>query len=142
VTLHGRGRDPGEHRGLLAPPIRTPVVADRVHHATAGQAPMDAPLDGAQQTVHLVVGGWRLRFELNVLNVSNRKTARHRLNYLNRARPASDIDLSRTNLADGYDFNAMIDARPDPAGARDPRYGMDDLFGEGTSGHALVRWLF
>jgi len=84
----------------------------------------------------------RLRFELNVLNLFNQKTARHRFNYVNRARGASEIDLSQTNLAEGYDYNAMIDARTDPAGARDPRYGMDDLFGEGTSAHLLVRWLF
>jgi hypothetical protein len=87
-------------------------------------------------------GRRRLRFELNVLNLFNQKTVRHRFNYLNRPRPASEIDLSRTNLADGYDYNAMIDARTDPAGPRDPRYGLDDLFSEGTNGHLLVRWLF
>jgi hypothetical protein len=87
-------------------------------------------------------GRKRLRLELNVLNLFNQKTVRHRFNYLNRARVASEIDLSRTNLSQGYDYNTMIDARTDPAGPRDPRYGMDDLFSEGTSGHLLVRWLF
>jgi hypothetical protein len=80
--------------------------------------------------------------ELNVLNLFNQKTVRHRFNYVNRARASSEIDLSRTDLAQGYDYNAMIDARTDPAGPRDPRYGLDDLFSEGTSGHLLVRWLF
>src|SRR4030095_4507860 len=84
----------------------------------------------------------RLRLELNVLNLFNQKTVRHRFNYVNRPRASSEIDLSRTDLAQGYDYNAMIDARTDPAGPRDPRYGMDDLFSEGTSGHLLVRWLF
>jgi hypothetical protein len=90
----------------------------------------------------LRLGGNRFRVELNVLNLFNQKTARHRFNYLNRARVSSAIDLARANLAQGYDYNAMVDARPDPAGARDPRYGMDDLFSEGRSGHALVRWSF
>jgi hypothetical protein len=84
----------------------------------------------------------RLRVELNVLNLFDQKTARHRFNYVNRPRPASAIDLSRTNLAEGYDYDALINAKTDPAGPRDPRYGMDDLFSEGTSGHLLVRWLF
>jgi hypothetical protein len=84
----------------------------------------------------------RFRLELNVLNLFNQKTTRHRFNYLNRVRASSEIDLSHTNLLEGYDYNAMIDARPDPAGSRDPRYRMDDLFNEGTSGHLLVRWLF
>jgi hypothetical protein len=87
-------------------------------------------------------GRKRLRFELNVLNLFNQKISRHRFNYLNRARASSEIDLSRTNLSQGYDYNAMIDAKTDPAGPRDPRYGMDDLFSEGTSGHFLMRWLF
>ena len=87
-------------------------------------------------------GRKRLRLELNVLNLFNQKTVRHRFNYVNRARASSEIDLSRTDLAQGYDYNAMIDARTDPAGPRDPRYGTDDLFSEGTSGHLLVRWLF
>jgi hypothetical protein len=87
-------------------------------------------------------GRKRLRFELNVLNLFNQKTVRHRFNYLNRARASSEIDLSRTDLAQGYDYNAMIDAKTDPAGPRDSRYGMDDLFSEGTSGHLLMRWVF
>jgi hypothetical protein len=87
-------------------------------------------------------GRRRLRLELNVLNLFNQKTARHRFNYLNRSRSSAAIDLSGVNLADGYDFNALIDARTDPAGARDPRYGMDDLFNEGMSGHISLRWLF
>jgi hypothetical protein len=84
----------------------------------------------------------RLRFELNVLNVFNQKMARHRYNYLNRQRPASEIDLHTTNLAAGYDYNAMIRQTPDGANALDPRYNLDDLFNEGTSGHFLIRYSF
>ena len=87
-------------------------------------------------------GTQRLRFELNVLNLFNQQTSRHRFNYLNRTRAAAEIDLHNTNLAQGYDYNAMLRATPDGANAFDPRYNMDDLFSPGTSGHFLVKWLF
>jgi hypothetical protein len=84
----------------------------------------------------------RLRFELNLLNVFNQKTSRHRFNYLNRDRDSSSIDLHTTNLAQGYDYEAMLRATPDGADAFEPRYGMDDLFSDGTSGHFLIKWQF
>jgi hypothetical protein len=84
----------------------------------------------------------RLRLELNILNVFNQKTSRHRFNYLNRARASSEIDLHTTDLSRGYDHNAMIRATPDGEAAFDPRYGMDDLFNQGRTGHFLVKWLF
>ncbi len=85
----------------------------------------------------------RLRFELNVLNLFNQQTARHLFNYLNRDRDSAGIDLHSIDLAEGYDYEAMIDALPDPAGSpRDPRYGQADLFNEGTTGHFMVKWLF
>jgi hypothetical protein len=84
----------------------------------------------------------RLRFELNLLNVFNQKTSRHRFNYLNRDRDSSSIDLHSTNLAQGYDYEAMLRATPDGADAFEPRYGMDDLFSDGTSGHFLIKWQF
>jgi hypothetical protein len=93
----------------------------------------ELPLGGARN---------RLRLELNVLNVFNQKTARHRYNYLNRARASSEIDLHTTNLAAGYDYEAMIRATPDGGEALDPRYGMEDLFNDGTSGHFLIKWSF
>jgi hypothetical protein len=84
----------------------------------------------------------RLRFELNVLNVFNQKTSRHRYNYLNRARASAEIDLHSVDLSKGYDYAAMIDALTDPAGPRDPRYGMDDLFNDGATGHFLIKYSF
>jgi hypothetical protein len=94
----------------------------------------------------------RLRFELNVLNVFNQKTATHRFNYLNRgagvARASSAINLATTDLTRGYDYRALIaasadGARPAPAfSAYDPRYGQDDLFATGTQGQFSVKFLF
>jgi hypothetical protein len=91
-------------------------------------------------------GTRRLRFELNVQNLFNQKTTRHRFNYLNRgggvARPSSAIDLGNVDLKAGYDYNALIRASTDGANAYDPRYGMDDLFNTGTQGYFAVKFLF
>ncbi len=85
----------------------------------------------------------RLRFELNVLNVFNQKTSRHTYNYLQPcSRRASEIDLANTDLRQGYDYERDDSGDTDGANAIDPRYGQDDLFNEGTSGHFLVRYSF
>ena len=89
-------------------------------------------------------GHRRMRFELNVLNVFNQKTVRHRFNGLNRNRSAAAINLANVNLANGYDYRAMIAASPDGRNnnAIEPRNGMDDLWSEGTTGYAMVKFLF
>jgi hypothetical protein len=87
-------------------------------------------------------GNNRVRFELNVLNVFNQKTVRHRFNYINRNRNAGRILLDDNDLSKGYDYVAEMLARPDGANARDPRYNMDDLWSDGTTGHVMVKWIF
>ena len=77
-----------------------------------------------------------------MLNVFNQKTATHVYSELNRNRSAARINLASTNLANGYDYRAMITARPDASGPFDPRYGQEDLFREGTAAHFLVKWTF
>ena len=93
-----------------------------------------------------LMGAKRLRFELNVLNVFNQKTARHIFNFVNKGaggpRQSAAIDLSGTDLTRGYDYNALILATPDRANAKDVRYGMDDLFDDGTRGQVMVKFLF
>jgi hypothetical protein len=89
----------------------------------------------------------RLRFELNVQNLFNQKTARHLFNYLNKGgvvpdRGSSYIDLSDVDLTQGYDYNALILATPDGANAYDVRYGMEDLFEPGTRGYFTMKFLF
>jgi hypothetical protein len=88
----------------------------------------------------------RLRFEFNVINLFNQKTTRHIFNSLNKgagaARGSSAIDLSGTDLAKGYDYNALIRATPDGASAYDVRYGMADLFDDCTQGRFTVKFLF
>jgi carboxypeptidase family protein len=91
----------------------------------------------------------RLRFELNILNLFNQQTAVHIFNSLNRgaggiaaARPSSAIDLSKVDLAQGYDYDALIRSSPDGANAYDPRYGKADLFQAGLQGQFSVKFLF
>ncbi len=61
-----------------------------------------------------MTGSRRLRFEVNVMNLFNQKTARHVFNYLNRGAgspsASSAIDLARRNLNSGYDYKALISA--------------------------------
>ena len=93
-------------------------------------------------------GQKRLRFELNVLNLFNQKTTRHIFNYLNKGaivpdRQSSFIDVSDTDLSQGYDYLALINATPDgAANAYDPRYGLPDLFEQGRRAYATVKFIF
>jgi hypothetical protein len=90
-----------------------------------------------------LAGSKRMRFEANVLNLFNQQTARHIFDNVNRPRrTSSSIDLHTTNLANGYDYNALLDATPDGANARDPRYLMEDLFNPGLQARFSVRFLF
>ena len=94
-----------------------------------------------------VGGRRRLRFELNVLNLFNQKTAVHLFNYLNRGggavpRASSAMNLSQIDLAGGYDYDALVRASSDKANAYDPRYGLADLFSEGRRGQIMVKLLF
>jgi hypothetical protein len=95
----------------------------------------------------LNVGGpKRVRLELNVLNLFNQKTATHIFNSLNKgaglARADSAMDLSRVDLAKGYDYNALIMASPSGANAFDPRYGRADLWQPGMQGQFSIKYLF
>jgi hypothetical protein len=84
--------------------------------------------------------------EFSVLNIFKHKTSRHRFDNLNRGAGipvgSSAIDLSKVDLRNGYDYNALISATPDGANAFDPRYGMDDLFNDGLSARLGVKWSF
>jgi hypothetical protein len=91
-------------------------------------------------------GSRKLRFELNVINLFNQKTATHIFNALNKGtglpRADSAINLGHTDLAQGYDYNALILASPSGANAFDPRYGQADLWQTGTEGQASVKFIF
>jgi outer membrane receptor for ferrienterochelin and colicin len=93
-----------------------------------------------------VGGSKKVRAELNVQNLFNQKTATHIFNFLNRgsglARASAAADLSGVNLANGYDYNALILQSAEGAGAYDPRYGKEDLFQTGLQGQFSVKFIF
>jgi hypothetical protein len=93
-----------------------------------------------------VAGARKLRLELNVTNLFNQQTARHLFNSVNKGagspRGSSAIDLSHTDLAKGYDYNALILASPDGANAKDVRYKMADLFEQGTNAYFTIKFEF
>ena len=93
-----------------------------------------------------VGGSNSIRAELNLLNVFNQKTSRHQYNFINRGgrvtRGSSAVPLANVDLADGYDYNALLLRTPDGANAYNPRYGQDDLFNTGTQGYFTVKFLF
>jgi hypothetical protein len=93
-----------------------------------------------------LTGGKRLRFELNVINLFNQKTATYIFPSINRgagvARAGSAVDMSDVNLVAGYDPNALILATPEGAHAFDPRYKMDALFQQGTNAFFDIKFLF
>ena len=103
------------------------------------------------------VGGTKkLRLEFNGLNIFNQKEARHVFDTVNRIGAngrrlvSSAIDLTKTDLQVGYDYNALLAASPDAAkpagtpgaGYKDPRYLMPDIFNPGFDGRITVRFLF
>jgi len=90
----------------------------------------------------------RLRFEFNALNVFNQKTSRHTFEQVNRGAGTASgdfafIDLSESNLFQGYDYKAMLNAiAATGQNPYDPRFGMGDLFNPGFSGRLLVKFIF
>ena len=81
-----------------------------------------------------------------MLNLFNQKTADAHLQLPEQgrgvARGDAAIDLSSTDLAKGYDYNALILASPSGANAYDPRYGQPDLWQAGTQGQFSVKFIF
>jgi hypothetical protein len=89
----------------------------------------------------------RLRFEFNMENLFNQKTAVFIADRFNREQhsESSGIDLSGTDLSQGFDYRSMLEQTPDasaPRGYRDPRYGMAALFNPGFSGRFGVKFIF
>ncbi|MBY0503888.1 MAG: carboxypeptidase regulatory-like domain-containing protein [Bryobacteraceae bacterium] len=86
----------------------------------------------------------KLRVEFNANNLFNQKTARHLWTELNRGIASAEIDLSNTDLAKGYDYNALIAKTPDNAKglALSPLFKQADLFNPGFAGRFLLKYIF
>jgi hypothetical protein len=120
---------------------RIPIFVDG--RGSLGRTPFLSQTDLLVSHELKVVSDKRLRLELNVLNVFNQKTARHVFDTVNRPRRnSSAMNLSQTDLAQGYDYNALLDASSDGANARDPRYLMEDLYNPGLQARISAKFIF
>jgi hypothetical protein len=118
-----------------------PVMVDG--RGSMGRTPVLTQTDLLVSQDVRMPGEKRLRLELNVLNVFNQKTARHIFNDLNRPRrQSSGIDLRNVDLAQGFDYDALLAATPDGARALDPRFGLEDLFNPGLSARISAKFIF
>jgi len=101
----------------------------------------------------------RLRFEFNMINLFNQKTARYSQMTLNRFREAGSLmDMSAVNLLSGFDWRNLFSGTAyanDPAlssdknsldatknFAVDPTFGMQSLFNRGFEGRFGVKFIF
>lgn len=115
-----------------------------------GRTPTLAKADLLAAHEFRIGGDARLRAELNLLNVFNRKVARFRWPWYNRtspdvrARPSSAIDLTDVDLTKGYDYKALTAATPDGrvGNAVNPLYNMEDILDAGTQGFFTIKFIF
>jgi hypothetical protein len=98
----------------------------------------------------------RVRFEFNMINLFNQKTARHIYNCLNydcvNGQVASGMNMSNVNLFEGFDYNALIKAStngqayfsgtPGALNPFDPRYGKADLWNPGFQARLGLKFVF
>ena len=87
-----------------------------------------------------------IRFEFNMINLFNQKTARHIFNCLNydcvNGQVASSMNMAGVNLFQGFDYNSLIQKSSNGAAAFDPRYKKEDLFNPGFQGRFGVKFTF
>lgn len=88
-----------------------------------------------------------LRFEFNATNLFNQKTNLFTFNQLNRGAntsnaPQADINLSTTNLFNGFNYTNMLNALGPHVNVYDPRFGMAAFFNPGFAGRFGVKFTF
>jgi hypothetical protein len=90
--------------------------------------------------------GKKVKFEFNMTNLFNQKTARHIFNCLNydciNGQVASSMNMNNVNLFSGFDYMAKIAASSNGQNAFDPRYKKEDLFNPGFGGRFGVKFTF
>ena len=118
-----------------------------------GRTPMLSQTDLQVSHTWSITESKKLRFEFNMQNLFNQKTARHSYVFYNFWRRSSaSIDLSGVDLAKGYDYKSMLATKcsvtvtsnctADGPKALDPRFGKDDLFNEGFVGRLGIKFTF
>ena len=88
-----------------------------------------------------------LRFEFNATNLFNQKTNLYTFNQINRGAntanaPQAGIDLSSTNLFNGFNYTNMLNAQGSHNSIYDPRFGMPGYFNTGFAGRFGVKFTF
>lgn len=86
--------------------------------------------------------GKKIRFEFNLQNLFNQKTARSRWTQLNRARASAEINLAPIDLSKGYDYKTMIGNTSEGQKAFSPLFGLEDWFNPGFTGRFGVKFIF
>ncbi len=88
----------------------------------------------------------KLRLEFNMMNLFNQKTAQFVWDRYNREdySDSTGINLSHTNLDNGFDWKAMVAANEaaTPGKTIDPRYGKQAMFSPGFQGRFAVKFIF
>jgi hypothetical protein len=101
----------------------------------------------------------KLRFEFNMINLFNQKTARYKQNIVTRYRDDSScMHMENVNLLEGYDWHELLaqslyaqnpELTSDPYSldptknyAVDPTYNHYDIFEEGFTGRFAVKFVF
>jgi Carboxypeptidase regulatory-like domain/TonB-dependent Receptor Plug Domain len=93
-----------------------------------------------------VAEGKKLRFEANMYNLFNQKTARHIFNCVNydciNGQVASGMNVAGVNLFQGFNYNALIANSSNGQAAFDPRYKKEDLFNPGFAARFGAKFSF
>jgi hypothetical protein len=101
----------------------------------------------------------KLRFEMNISNLFNQKTALYKQNIVTRYRDSSSaMDMSAVNLLNGYDWHQLLaqstyaqdktrssnpfSLDPTKNWSVDPTYNHFDFFNEGFSGRFAIKFIF
>lgn len=88
----------------------------------------------------------KLRFEFNMINLFNQKTAQYIWDRYNREdfSGSTGPNLAGTDLDKGFDWKAMVAAEEaaTPGKALDPRFGKQAMFNPGFQGRFSVKFIF
>ncbi len=98
----------------------------------------------------------RLRFEMNMQNLFNQKTATYIYNFYNRRenRSSTGMKMSGVDLRNGFDYKSLVTAAgfkkvggvvtpiDGGIGDVDPRYGMQSDFNPGFQGRLMIKYSF
>jgi len=111
-----------------------------------GRTPVFTNMDMTLSHEIKVAEGKNLRFEFNFGNLFNENISQYLYPYYNRYQVrSSGITMSKVDMRNGYDWQALLAAAPDsakPTGAKDPRFGKEDSYSSGFTGRFGIKFTF